>query len=143
VADMLVSRMNKDLYIKELEIRCEELQDIIMGFESHHTIKVPTLEPGFCDRDYALLHASFAILVEFVEGEWHNNPPFRDMNDATIPGDEVSFTKENNDLKEIMALYDWWKKEYPEFQKKGMYETYDIENEKLTRLIALRKYLWT
>ena len=34
------------------------------------TLKIHSLETGWRDRDYVMLHACFQILVDFVEKEW-------------------------------------------------------------------------
>jgi len=32
-------------------------------------LKIHTLEKGWCDKDYVMLHAMFQLLVDFVEQE--------------------------------------------------------------------------
>ena len=66
------------------------------------TLKIQTLEKGWCDKDYVLLHAAFQLLVDFVEQEhpdkivdWTWNAEYRRA------------------WKEITSLYRWWKKERP------------------------------
>jgi len=65
-------------------------------------LKINTIEKGWMDRDHLLLHASFQILVDFVEKE----SPFEivdwNHNEAHI-----------NAAKEIRSLYRWWTKLRP------------------------------
>lgn len=65
-------------------------------------LKINTLEKGWADSDHLLLHASFQILVDFVEKE----SPFEIVdwshNEAHI-----------NAAKEIRSLYRWWTKLRP------------------------------
>lgn len=65
-------------------------------------LKISTLKKGWANRDDLLLHASFQILVDFVEKE----RPFEivdwNFNDAHI-----------NAAKEIRSLYRWWTKSRP------------------------------
>lgn len=64
-------------------------------------IKIQTLEKGWCDKDYVLLHAAFQLLVDYVEQEkpqnvdWTWNPEPRHA------------------WAEIRSLYRWWKKTRP------------------------------
>jgi hypothetical protein len=44
-------------------------------------LKIHTLEKGWCDKDYVMLHAAFQILVDFIEQEkpdqivdWNSDP---------------------------------------------------------------------
>lgn len=62
-------------------------------------LKIDTLDKGWHDRDEILLHASFQVLVDFVEKEepdkivdWNADELHRDA------------------WKEIKSLYAWWKK---------------------------------
>jgi hypothetical protein len=135
--------MNSAAYIKELEKRCEELEHTIINFESKYQLTIPSLEAGFNDRDIVLFHAAFTILSDFIELEWHLNPPYRDTKDAQDSDETKLYEKENREIKELMELYNWWKTEYPELEKKNMFDSYDLQNEKLMKLVSLRKFLWT
>jgi len=60
-------------------------------------LKIQTLEKGWCDKDYVMLHAVFQLLVDFVEQEkpdqivdWNFDP------------------EQKNAGKEIRSLYHWW-----------------------------------
>lgn len=60
-------------------------------------LKINSLKKGWCDRNEILLHASFQILVDFVEKE--------------IPGEKLdwNWNKEHKQAwKEIQYLYNWW-----------------------------------
>jgi len=65
-------------------------------------LKIHTLEKGWCDKDYVMLHAVFQILVDFVEQEkpdqivdWNSDPEHRRAR------------------REIRSLYRWWKQTRP------------------------------
>jgi hypothetical protein len=60
-------------------------------------LRIHSLERGWCDRDIVLLHASFQILVDFVDTEkpdkiidWNADPLCQSA------------------WKEIQSLYQWW-----------------------------------
>jgi hypothetical protein len=77
-------------------------------------------EAPWQDRDYIMVHASFQILVDFVEKE---------------DGLNVWGNSEAVDLK---GLYDWWKNIEPEYDL-----VCDEAQEKLELLIKNRRLLWT
>jgi len=100
------------------------------------TLKINTLDKCWCDRDDLLLHASFQILVDFVEKEepgkiidWNCNKEYKRI------------------WKEITSLYKWWKKirparksplddkrlKYPPFEFKN------IKNKNYTQLVFPNK----
>lgn len=65
-------------------------------------LKIHTLEKGWCDKDYVLLHAVFQLLVNFVEQEspdkivdWNSDPEHKHA------------------WKEIRSLYRWWTQTRP------------------------------
>jgi len=65
-------------------------------------LKINTLEKGWGDKDEVLLHAAFQLLKDFIEQEkpdkivdWNANELHRKA------------------WKEIVLLYNWWKKERP------------------------------
>jgi hypothetical protein len=65
-------------------------------------LKIHTLEKGWCDKDYIILHAVFQILVNFVEQEspdkivdWNSDPEHKHA------------------WKEIRSLYSWWTQTRP------------------------------
>lgn len=76
-------------------------------------------EAPWQDRDYILFHASFQVLVDFVEKE---------------DGLNVWGNSEAVDLK---GLYDWWKNIEPEYDL-----VCDEAQEKLELLIKNRRLLW-
>lgn len=70
-------------------------------------LRISTLQSGWCDKDYVLLHAAFQILVDFVEQEkpdkivdWSWDAPHRKA------------------WREISDLYTWWKKIRPKRKSK-------------------------
>ena len=65
-------------------------------------LKIHSLEKGWCDKDYVMLHAVFQLLVDFVEQEkpdqivdWNSDPVHKDA------------------WKEIRSLYRWWTQTRP------------------------------
>ncbi len=65
-------------------------------------LKIHSLENGWCDKDYVMLHAVFQILVDFVEQE---------KPDQTV---DWNFDPEHKHAwKEIQSLYCWWTKTRP------------------------------
>ena len=65
-------------------------------------LKIHTLEKGWCDKDYVMMHAIFQLLVDFVEKEkpdqivdWNSNPEHKYA------------------WKETRSLYRWWTKKRP------------------------------
>jgi len=65
-------------------------------------LKIYTLEKGWCDKDYVLLHAVFQLLVNFVEQE---SP------DKIV--DWNSDSEHKHAWKEIRSLYRWWTQTRP------------------------------
>lgn len=135
-------------YEKLLEDQNEELRKKLCLFESMNLLKIPTLEADvWVDRDEFMLHAVFAVLVEFVDNEWDGKcePYTNDMLEGVTEESKESLSKEFKEKKELYDLYMWWKKEYPELSKdpKWHIDGYNPETEKLMRVLELRKYLWT
>jgi hypothetical protein len=60
-------------------------------------LKIQSLENGWCDKDYVMLHAVFQILVDFVQQE---------KPDQTV--DWNSDLEHKRAWKEIQSLYRWW-----------------------------------
>ena len=65
-------------------------------------LKIQSLENGWCDKDYVMLHAVFQILVDFVQQE---------KPDQTV--DWNSDPEQKHAWKEIQSLYRWWTKTRP------------------------------
>jgi hypothetical protein len=73
-----------------------------MSMTKRYVIKIKSLDKNWHDMDDVLLHASFQILIDFVEGE----RPDRHI--------DWSHSKETRWVwREIKGLYRWWKKERP------------------------------
>ncbi len=113
-------------------------------------LKIHTLEKGWCDKDYVMLHAVFQILVDFVEQEkpdqivdWNSNPEHRRA------------------WREIRSLYRWWKQTRParksSLYQKGLkrppmrwkkipgsenFQLVDYDRKKYTAYDAARKKHW-
>ena len=108
-------------------------------------LKIPTLTKEWCDKDYVLLHACFAILVEFVEKEWGGLDARRAWLDECEKSDENDWwVKEcgNPQLAEVSALYEWWTKERlgEDDSEDGDYAK---DTEMIMRLVSIRSGLWT
>ena len=65
-------------------------------------LKIQTLEKGWCDKDYVMLHAAFQLLVDFVEKE---------RPDEIV--DWISDPEHKHAWKEIRSLYKWWTQTRP------------------------------
>ena len=65
-------------------------------------LKINTLDKGWCDKDHVMLHASFQLLVDFVEKE---------RPDQIVDWD--SEPEHKKAWKEIRALYKWWTQTRP------------------------------
>lgn len=65
-------------------------------------LKIHTLGKGWCDKDEILLHATFQLLVDFVEQE---------KPDQIIDWNSDDLHKKA--WKEIKSLYKWWKNTRP------------------------------
>lgn len=137
-------------YIKQIEQQNEELQARLAEFENHQMLRIPTLEEGMYDKDDIMLHACFTLLCKYVEEECNGNIPKCEEDDfkaAQTSDEERRMRHDNECIDELMNLYRWWKKEYPELwcgkNGKSSLEKYEIEQKKLGLLIELRGYLWT
>jgi hypothetical protein len=65
-------------------------------------LKIHSLEKGWCDKDYVMLHAVFQLLVDFVEQE---------KPDQIVDWNSDAVHKEA--WKEIRSLYRWWTQTRP------------------------------
>jgi hypothetical protein len=75
---------------------------VLQRDEDVKILKIHTLENGWCDKDYVMLHAVFQLLADFVEQEkpdqivdWNSEPEHKHA------------------WKEIHSLYRWWTKTRP------------------------------
>ena len=66
-------------------------------------LKIETLDKGWCDRDYILLHAAFQVLVDFIEKEKPDRIIDWGAND-----------EHRNAWREMRELFRWWKRVRPE-----------------------------
>jgi hypothetical protein len=142
-------------YIEDIEKQNEELQQKlataqrqVAALKSYNKIRIPTIENDWCDRDIVILHAVFAILVEFVEKEWHGKADTYTREDyrcCTTAAERRVLIKQNKDKKELFKLYLWWKNDFPKLQDSPRWhiDGYKIETKKAMRVIELRGYLWS
>jgi hypothetical protein len=102
----------------------------------YNMVKMPTLKPGWYDTDTRLLHASCALLENYVERE----RPFThvEWND----GDES-----REIANEIHSLYYWWQRHKrfvgSDATMQEEDEMYKAETANLVRLMQIRRALWT
>lgn len=141
-------------------------------WDKYHVMKATSLKPGYCDKDTLLLHASFDLLVKFVEEEcawmsyccsdihksekpwyypaqlWVDKNGQRlgiaHLNWECSLVNELGCQTQAKAAKELKALYFWWK----EYLKKdsaywNLTETFDKETEMLIRLAKVRGKMWT
>ncbi|MEN7549175.1 hypothetical protein AAG747_14725 [Rapidithrix thailandica] len=95
-------------------------------------LTIESLPAKWMDKDEVMLHACFQLLVDCIEKE--------EIHKYT----DWSHTELHRNVKEEMdVLYKWWKErskmEHIEVDEKQQ----EADNEKLIRLIKIRKYLWT
>lgn len=100
-----------------------------------HVLKIGSLKPGWWDADTRILHASFALLEDYVERE----KPFK-----IVAWNEDDRSREFSN--EIHDLYLWWKRhkaleDTDTTEEEG--DRYQQETENLVRLIKIREVLWT
>jgi len=142
-------------YVEGLEKQNEELQKKLASAQSQlsrlkacNTLKIPTLDKEWTDRDEVMLHTVFAVLVAFVEGEWKGKCEQYDKEDYDSEPDIKAkriLYKQNRHKRELYALYLWWKNEYPILREDPMWHIkgYETETKKAMRVVELRGYLWT
>ena len=124
-----------------------------------HTFR--NLIGNWADTDYKILHACFDFFCDYVEKEkglevlkyqwtYWKTLPAQDRKDmGMLVKDVKERTKEaHNVYYEAEDLYNWWKNTFLPQERRGYWnemkpEFYNIENYQLTRLIKIRKYLWT
>lgn len=103
-----------------------------------HQLLISTLNDGWSDKDFMLLHACFQCLTDCVEQE--------NLLDGHINwghDDKVQAAH-----RELTTLYKWWKIRVVALAaESGFIDTlsdnYEADNEMLIRLIKVRGYLWT
>ena len=140
-------------------------------FHPYNKIKIKTLAPTWCDRDYVLLHASFAIFCNVIEEEellehtsYDHSEEIADLEKANWEDKErqrdyIKFLKEKHEEdqkleKELKYLYRWWTVDRPKKQEDlkdsskkyevgALEKAYEEDTEHLIRLIKIRGTLWT
>jgi len=120
----------------------------------YSTVKPSSLEGhGWVDRDELMLHCAFQCLVDFVEKEERPNPCENFETYKQLWGtdevrvnssisDDFLLSRRQRDL-EMLALYNWWKVDYPKLTDTLRNDTYEEINKMFHRLIEIRGYLWT
>ncbi len=101
-----------------------------------NSLKIKTLDKGWCDKDYVMLHACFQLLTDCIEQEKLHEMTDWDYND------EYKQAK-----KEIDELNNWWKDRIKAEQEQTdaawEEDQYEKDTEMLVRLVKIRAYLWT
>lgn len=105
--------------------------------EPANILKIQTLDKSWSDKDNIMLHACFQLLTDCIEKE--------KLHDLTDWDQDDNFKKAK---KEIDELYDWWKDRVKHEQGDQVdpiwtENQHDRDTEMLTRLVNIRKFLWT
>jgi len=102
-------------------------------------LRIQTLNDGWVDRDFILLHACFQCLTDCVEQE--------NLFSGHVSWDHDDTVRAVH--QELMTLYEWWKARAVALAAEtgiidALYsDGYEADNEMLIRLIKFRGYLWT
>lgn len=123
-----------------------------------NVIKIKTLPRSYSDPREKLLHAAFAMLVEYVEEEMHivDWPYMTDVEGELFPYKVGEPEREHREKSKraydaMMDLYRWWTVVRP-LEQTRLDEIYDVEEEmrlddkddaQLKRLADIRQYLWS
>lgn len=116
-------------------------------------LTIPTLKAGeWSDKDNVLLHASFALLVAFVEKEWEGLDRER-RHIEECEASECEATRQwaaqagRPKYDEVAALYRWWTEERQDpWAAESLREEmrlHELDTEMLVRLARIRGWLWT
>lgn len=124
----------------------------------HNVIKIKTLPRSYSDPREKLLHAAFAMLVQYVEKESHivDWPYMTDVEGKICPYRVGEPGREHREASKraydtMMDLYQWWTAQRP-MEQARLDEIYDVEEEmrlddkddaQLRRLADIRQYLWS
>ena len=105
--------------------------------EPANILKIQTLDKGWSDKDNIMLHACFQLLTDCIEKE--------KLHDLTDWNQDDNFKTAK---KEIDELYNWWKNRVNDEQSDQVdpiwtENQHDKDTEMLTRLVKIRKFLWT
>jgi hypothetical protein len=97
-------------------------------FFPYNVVRIKTLPRTWCDRVEVMYHGAFQVLVDFVEKEWAGSEYHGKLfnieeerarmvaagNDPEHIELEISMLeRQNASTQEIMDLYNWWTKIYP------------------------------
>lgn len=104
-----------------------------------NSLKIESLNEGWCDKDHVLLHACFQLLIDFVEKEMRvqDHPDWNATEES------------RNAKKEIEALYAWWQQRKNDaiMDRSGSFiedhVIYAVDNAMLKRLVDIRMHLWS
>lgn len=101
-----------------------------------NALKITSLEKGWCDKDFVMLHACFQLLKDCVEKE-----------DLFGRWDTKGNLLAASQKRELRKLYRWWLKRHRKeigvsYSPAGL-RGYEHDTAKLLQLIQLRHQLWT
>lgn len=110
-------------------------------------IRGPDYKRGYLDYDEVFIRAAFRCLEMMEEESWG----FKDVTEADLaPEDDpgigwaaqanIGMRKQIAEYAEFKELLRWWREDRPKLR--GDPDQYDIEDEKLLRLVKLRRGMW-
>lgn len=110
-----------------------ELRAILFPF---NVVRCESLPATWNDRDHVMLHACFQILDDFVRREqpWQFDADLDELQETYTA---CECPEEVANWLEVKRLHKWW------LRRRDEYADCEEDNEKLLRLVALRRYLWT
>jgi hypothetical protein len=106
-------------------------------WDRYDIVRCRKLSVTWHDRDHRMLHACFQLLTDFIEQEkpWEYSATREELLEAYKDCDWAEDRLE--EWQELRELYLWWQKR----EETG--EKYDADQLMLTRLVKLRRLLWT
>lgn len=112
---------------------------ICWAWYRYSTVRPEGLPHTWIDRDRLMVHCMFQLLCDFIEKEQKPDPDaWLAMKESTTE----DYRRERFEIdKEQLALYKWWKHDYPKLQ--DSLEADEEINNYCMRLIKIRGYLWT
>jgi hypothetical protein len=119
------------------------------------------LKPGYYEIETRMLYSCFSLLCSYVEKQMPSRSSkyskikiltqkdyVNNLEDYVMFNEREGFTEHAKHYRDIKELYLWWKQYLqnlendPFFDIDNEEESYKEQNEKLTKLISLRGFLW-
>lgn len=126
----------------EFKYQCYRLFCAVFG--RYNTVVCQSLSPLYNEADELLLHASFQILVDFIEREkpWQYGMAYNQLYAAymlnTCSHDES--VARSVEWENITKLYKWW---LVRRQRHTTGNDWDEDSRQLIKLVSCRARLWT